>query len=116
MALYDSPEHTVSTYTSVPSTDAGGGVTLTYTLAQSGLACSINTASASEQERFAQMGIVVTHTVAILTADVTTAIVRGMKVITGDTSKSFHVRGISAGRSYGNIPAFTYLHCEEQLG
>ncbi len=115
MALHDNPPHSVTTYTVVSSTDAGGGVALTYTAAQTGLKCSINTASASEQERFAQMGQVVTHTIGILTSAITTAIVRGMKVVTTDRSESYHVKGIAAGRSYGNVPAFTYLFCEQVL-
>lgn len=115
MALYDNPPHRVTSYTVVSSTDGGGGVTLTYTAAQAAIPCSINTASASEREIFAQMGQVVTHTIAILSSAITTPIVRGMKVVADDTSLSFHVEGISAGRSYGSIPAFTYLHCSQQL-
>jgi hypothetical protein len=115
MALYDNPPHRVTTYTSDASRDAGGGTVVTWTAAQSGLPCSINTASASEREIFAQMGIVVTHTIGVLTSAITTPVVRGMKVVTGDRTESYHVRGISAGRAYGNVPAFTYLFCEQQL-
>ena len=115
MALHHNPPHRVTSHTVVSSTDGGGGVTLTYTAAQSAIPCSINTASASERVLFAQQGMVVTHTIAILSSAITTPIVRGMKVVADDTGLSFHVNGISAGRSYGNIPAFTYLHCEQQL-
>jgi molybdopterin synthase catalytic subunit len=116
MALHDNPPHRVTTYTSVTDNDDGGGGTaLTFTTAQSALPCSIDTASASERELFAQQGIVVTHKIGILTSAITTAIVRGMKVVTDDRSESYHVRGISAGRSYGSIPAFTYLFCEMQV-
>ena len=115
MALHHNPPHRVHSYTVGSSRDTGGGTDLTYTLAQSSIPCSINTASATERELFGQQGIVVTHTIGILTSAITTAITRGMKVVATDTSKAFHVHGISAGRKYGTIPAFTYLHCEEQL-
>jgi hypothetical protein len=115
MALHDNPPHRVTTYTSDASRDLGGGTAITYTAAQAALPCSIDTASASERELFAQQGIVVTHKIGILTAAITTAIVRGMKVVTNDRSESYHVRGISAGRTYGSIPPFTYLFVEQQL-
>lgn len=115
MALYDAPPHTVSTYSVASSTDSGGGTTLAYTLAQSGVACSINTASSSEREQFAQQGIFVTHTVAFLASKLTTELTRGMKLVTSDRSETYHVRGISHGRAYGTIPAFVYAFCEQQL-
>lgn len=115
MALHDSPPHLVSTYTLTVARDGGGGTARTYTLAQSAVPASVNTASASEQERFSQMGIFVTHTVAFLASALTTALTRGMKLVADDTSATFHVRGISTGRSYGSIPAFVYAYCEEQL-
>jgi hypothetical protein len=115
MALHDNPPHRVALYTSASGTDAGGGVSLTYTLSQSAIPCSINTASSSEQERFAQQGMVVTHTVAFLASVFTTTPKRGDKIVTADRTESFHVRGISYGRAYGNIPAFVYLACEQQL-
>lgn len=115
MALFDNPPHAVSTYTGAPTRDGGGGTTLTYTLAQAAVPCSINTASASERELFLQDGIVVTHTVAFLAAALTTPLARGMKLVAGDTSATFHVKGISAGRAYGGVPAFTYAYCEQQL-
>jgi len=116
MALYDSPPHLVSVYTSASGTDAGGGVQLTYTLSQSAVPCSINTASASEVERFAQMGQVVTHTVAFLSSQLTAGVARGAKLVTDDRSESYHVKGVSAGRAYGTVPAFTYCYCEQQRG
>lgn len=115
MALYDSPPHLITTYTSAAARDAGGGEVITYTAAQAALPCSIDTAGASEQLLFAQQGIVVTHKIGILTSAITTPITRGMKVVTDDRSESYHVRGISAGRSYGNIPPFTYLYAEQIL-
>ena len=115
MALHDNPPHRVTTYTVASSRDTGGGTTLSYTAADSALPCSIDTAGASERETFGQQGIVVTHKIGILTSAITTAVVRGMKVVTDDRSESYHVRGVSAGRSYGSIPAFTYLFCEMQV-
>ncbi len=115
MALHTNPPHAVTTYTVTSSTDSGGGVSLTYASAQSAVACSINTAGASERELFAQQGVVVTHTIGFLTATLTTALSRGMKFVADDTGLAFHVRGISHGRSYGGVPAFTYAYCEQQL-
>ena len=115
MALHDNPPHRVTTYTVASSRDTGGGTTLTYTAADSALPCSIDTAGASERETFGQQGIVVTHKIGILTSAITTAVVRGMKVVADDTAKAYHVNGISAGRAYGSIPAFTYLFVAEQL-
>lgn len=114
MALFDAPPHTVTTYTVVSGTDSGGGVTLTYTAAQSGLKCSINTAGSSTVLQYAQSQIRVTHTVAVLSSSITTAITRGMK-LTESGGLSFEVRGIRSGRAYGNVPAFTYLDCEQLL-
>jgi hypothetical protein len=115
MALYSYPPHRVTSHTVTTSRDAGGGTTYTFASAQSAIPCSINTAGASEVERYAQQGITVTHTVAMLSSAITTAIVRGMKVVTDDTSVAFHVKGIRSGRAYGGLPALTYLDCEQQL-
>lgn len=115
MALHDNPPHSVATYSVESSEDDGGGVTLTYTVAQSGVACSINTAGASTVELFAQDGIRVTHTVAFLSSVLTTDLTRGMKLVATDTSAAYHVKGIRLGRSYGRIPAFVYADVEEQL-
>lgn len=114
MPLYAAPPHRVSVYTAASGTDAGGGVELTYTLSQSAVPCSVNTASASEVERFAQQGQVVTHTVAFLSSVLTAGVARGAKLVTDDRSESYHVKGVSAGRAYGNVPAFTYCFCEQQ--
>ena len=116
MALFDNPPHLANTYTVNAGTrDAGGGTPLTYTIAQSSLPCSIQTASASEREMFAQQGIVVSHTVAYLTATASPAVTRGMKVVNQRTAKAYHVHGISSGEEYGNIPPLSYLYCEEIL-
>lgn len=115
MPLYDNPPHAVNTYTVASTQDTGGGTGLTYTLAQSSVPCSINTSSSSERELFAQQGIVVTHRVAFLSSVLTTPLTRGMKLVATDNSASYHVRGISTGRAYGNVKAFTYADCEEQL-
>lgn len=115
MALYTNPPHSVTLYTVNSSRDAGGGTLLTYTLAQSGVACSINTASATEIEQYAQKNIRVSHTVAFLSSTLSSTPTRGMKVVADDTSGVFYVRGIRSGRAYGGIPAFTYLDVEESL-
>ncbi len=115
MPLYDNPPHRVTHYTSASGRDDGGGTTLTFTLAQSAVAVSINTTSSSERELFAQLGMIVTHRVAALLSKFTTAPKRGDKLVADDNGATYHVLGISAGRSYGNIPAFVYLECQEQL-
>lgn len=115
MPLWANPPHRVNTYTVASGADAGGGTSLTYTAADSSVPCSINTASASERDIFAQQGMVVTHTVAFLTGVLTTPLARGMKLVAADTGLTFHVRGISHGRRYGSVPPFTYAHCEQQL-
>lgn len=115
--LYHNPPHTCSHFAPAGHTrDSAGGTTLTYpgSATQADVPCSINTAGASEVERYAQDGIVVTHTVAFLGRVLTSALVRGSKLTSG--SSSFHVRGIRTGRAYGGVPAFTYADCEEVLG
>ena len=114
MALHDNPPHSVTLSRPTTSRDAGGGTAVTYSALQSGVPCSINTAGAGEQELFAQQGMVVTHTVAILTSKLTTAPQRGDK-LTDENGLSYHVKGFSAGRRYGSIPAFTYCYCEQQI-
>lgn len=115
MALYDSAPHACATYSVNATRDAGGGETLAYTLVQSAVPCSINTASSSTQELFSQQGIQVSHTVAFLASVLTTAITRGFKLVAADTGASFKVEGIRAGRAYGRIPAFVYCDCSELL-
>ena len=115
MALYDSPPHRVAIYSVASATDSGGGTTLSYTLKQSAVPCSINTMSASEREQFAQQQIVVTHTIAFKSSAITTSLVRGDKIVAADDGGSYHVRGIRSGRAYGSVPAFTYADVEQQL-
>lgn len=115
MALHDNPPHLVNIYTVASGTDAGGGVELNFSLAMSNVPCSINTASASEQALYGQQGQVVTHTVAFLSATLTTPLVRGVKFVTADRSESYHVKGFSRGRAYGTIPAFVMAYCEMQV-
>ena len=116
--LYDNPPHSITLYgPPTAANDSAGGTNLTWgTTKQSAVPCSINTASASEIELFAQQGIAVSHTIAILTSELTTAAARGDKAIADDTSDAFHIEGIRAGRSYGNIPPFTYLTVRQLLG
>lgn len=112
MALWENAPHSVDTHSVTSGADDGGGVELTYTVAQSSVRCSINTVSAAEQLRYAQMQIFVTHTVAFLSSDLTTALTKGMKLVATDTSESYHIRGIRKGRAYGSVPALTYADCE----
>ena len=115
MALWENPPHAVSSYTSDVSRDGGGGTQLVFTLAQSAIPCSINTASASTISLYAQSAIRVTHTVAFLASAVTTALTPGMKLVADDTSDSYHIGGIRKGRAYGSIPAFVYADCDQIL-
>lgn len=113
--LWDNPEHRVTSYTLTTARDSGGGTTNTFTSAQASIPCQINTASASEVELYAQQGIRVTHTVSFKSSTLTTALVRGMKLVTDDTSASLHIQGIRKGRAFRSIPAFVYADCVEQL-
>lgn len=115
MALWDNPPHSISLSSVTSGTDAGAGTQLTYTVAQSGIACSINSASSSTKLLFAQQNIVCTHTVATLASTLTAVPKPGWKVQTTDRSESYHILGIRHGREYGNVPAFVYLDCEQQL-
>lgn len=114
MALYDSPPHVANILSSATSVDAGGGTTITYTAVQSGLACSISTASASTVLMYAQNQVQVTHTLAVESRRLSQAVAPGMKVTDGD-GLSYHVEGIRSGRAYGTIPAFTYLDLRQLL-
>ena len=113
--IWDDPPHRCSILSQSSARDDGGGVELTYTTIQSAVPCLINTASASEQAIYSQQGIVVSHTVSFKSSVLTTALVRGVKLVAADSGASFHVEGISAGRAFGSIPAFTYAHCSEQV-
>jgi hypothetical protein len=112
MPLYDAPPHTISLLKSGSSRDSGGGTSVSYTSAQTSVACSIKTASSSTKELFAQQEITVTHTVAVLASALTAVPEAGWKVTTADRAESFHVHGIRHGRAYGGVPAFVYLDCE----
>lgn len=112
--LYDSPTHSVTSYSLSTARESGGaGTAYTYTSAQSAVPCIVNTASASTQELFAQQGIRVTHTVSFLASALTTTLTRGMKLVADDTGVSLHVEGIRQGRAYGNIPALVYADCSQ---
>lgn len=115
MALYDSPPHSCSTYSVDSSRDSGGGETLAYTLVQTAVPCSINTASASTVDLYAQSQIRVSHTVAFLASVLTTELARGWKLVAADTSAAFRIEGLRAGRAYGRVPAFVYADVSELL-
>lgn len=92
-------------------------MTLTFSLAQSAIPCSIDTMSSSEREMFAQQGMIVSHRVGIRSELLSTAVKRDDQFRPDDTGAIYTIRGISAGRAYAElgIPAFTYLMCDEQL-
>lgn len=118
MPLYSNPPHRADVYSAMSVTrDGGGGTVIMYSSSpvQSSLPCSINTADSRTVEQFAQQGMVVTHTVGVLSSALTLPIERGWKVVNTRTSKAFHVQGISDGEAYGTIPRLTYLHCVETL-
>ena len=110
MALYDNPEHACSVYDVTSGTDAGGGVSLTYTLSQSGIPCSINLTGASRQERHGREVIVRTYSVGFLGSAVT--LTDGCKLVTSD-SRTLHVTAFRTGYAYGGIDALTYAEAEE---
>ncbi len=113
--LWDNPPHSIALYSVTSGADTGAGVLPTYTVAQSGIPCSINTTSASTQTLYAQSNIVVSHTIAILASVLTAVPVPGWKAQTTDRSESYHILGIRHGRAYGNVPAFVYLDCDQIL-
>lgn len=115
MALYDDPEHAVNTYSLASGQDAGGGNTANFTLVDAAVGCTINTASASTVEMYAQENIKVSHTVSFLLETLGTPLSRGMKLVATDTGGSLHVEGIRKGRAQGGIPAFLYADCSELL-
>lgn len=115
MALHDDPPHRSSISTLTTGTDLGGGVTHTFTTAQSDIPCSINAASSSEVERFARMQITVSHTVAYLASAMSVALAPGMKITNDRTSAAYHVHGIRSGEAYGSIPRFVYADVQELL-
>ena len=115
--LYTNPRHRISSYTSEPTRDDGGGTVLTYTVAQSAIPCSINTASANTIRLYAQSAISVTHTVGFLASVVTTDLTPGMKLVADDTGESYRIQGIRKGRAAPNnsIPAFVYADVDQLL-
>lgn len=113
--LWDNPPHLCTIQSVASGTDAGGGVTLTTTDVQTGVKCSINTASASTRLEFAQDQIAVTHTIAFLTSDLTVTPQRGWQLTADDTGVKYLIQGIRRGRAYGPVPAFTYIEVSELL-
>jgi hypothetical protein len=111
MPLYDSgtSPHTVTILAPTSSTDSGGGVSISFATRTSGVKGYLNALSASEQERFAQMGMFVTSQFS--TTDTTA--VRGDRLTYG--SRSFHIRGIRQTEAVGTIPVLCQLLLEETL-
>lgn len=108
MPLWDNPPHSGTLYTSVNTADSAGGHATTYTASQASVPCSISLASAATKELFAQQGVEVNFTVAVLSSALTAAVKRGDKFVASD-GFSHHIEGIRPGLAYGNVPAFTYL-------
>lgn len=117
MALHDNPPMRVTIYgPPTAARDGGGGEAVTWpTVRQAAVPCSIDTAGGTDRLVFSQMGMFVTHRIGILTSALSSDVARGDKVVADDTGDTFIVHGISKGRSYGNIPGFTYLSVESQL-
>jgi len=118
MSLYDDPEHTIDLYAPLDATkDTGGGVKLNYatTPNQADTPCIIATYGASMPSVFDQKQLVVRGRIGILTETLTVTPTRGWKGLTTDTGRTILFLGISPGRAYGGIPAFTYFDCEEWL-
>lgn len=114
--LYDDPPHRVTLKSSANTKGAGGGNVISYTTQQSDVPCLINTIGASQALVYAQMQIRVTHTVGILSSELTTTPQPGWK-IEDETGKTYLFKGIRSGRvsALGTIPALTYLDCEQWL-
>jgi len=111
MPLYDAATspHTVTILAATSSTDAGGGVSVSYATRTSGVKGYLNATSASERAIFSQMGMVVDATFS--TTDVTAQ--RGDKLTYG--SQSYHIRGIRKTEAVGSIPVLNQLLLELQL-
>lgn len=117
MALYDDPPMQATIYgPPTSSRDSAGGTNITWgTVRQSGVSASINTLSGSEIERFAQMGLTVSHRVGVLSSKLSNSVQVGDKIVADDTGESYHVKSIERGRAYGGVPSFTYLNVEQLL-
>lgn len=118
MALYDAPTHRVTLYSTTAgitaaTRDTGGGTALTYTSAQAAVPCLINTISANEQLRYAQVQVIVTHTIAFLSSVLTVTLAQEWKIVDDDTGDTYRIKGLRKGRQQGGIPAFTYADVEE---
>jgi hypothetical protein len=112
--LPDDPPHRCTSYSVATARDTGGGTTITYTLAQADIPCSINTLSSATQREYGQDQVTVTHCVGVLAAYLTTPITRGMKLV-DDRGSTYRVEGIRLGRAYGGISQLFYADCVEIL-
>lgn len=117
MAFADLLQHTMTVYPSANTQDASLGNVVGYGVARvTRTPCLLNAASADTQERFAQQGISVSHTIATSYAGVR----QGDKIIAFDKAGTqigvYHVHGLRTARQVGSIADFTYAHCEERLG
>jgi hypothetical protein len=119
MLLWDRPAHRCALYSVASSRDGGGGTTLTYTLEQSAIPCSVNTSGANESELFGQQNQSVSHTVGIRSEVLNVTPVPGWKIVVADLSISLHIEGIRRGRTppsgLGLLPAVYYFACRELL-
>jgi hypothetical protein len=119
MILWDRPAHRCALYSVASSRDGGGGTTLTYTLEQSAIPCSVNTSGANETDLFGQTNQAVTHTVGIRSDALTVTPAPGWKIVVTDLSVSLHVEGIRRGRTPPSglllLPAMYYFSCRELL-
>ena len=114
MPLWDSPPgqtFSVDVYYPTSTQDAGGGTSLSYTLRTAGVLGILNSASSSEKEMFAQMGMTVSHTFVHYG---TTTAQRGDKLLY--SGRSLHVVGINVNEAMGTIPTLSKLVLNEILG
>lgn len=115
MPLYSNPPHQITLLSVTSGSDAGAGVSLSYSTAQAAIPASVNTASASEVERFAAMQIEVTHVIAVLSSALSVTPARGWKATDDNTGATYHVEGIRAGQAYGRVPAFHHFSVRQLL-
>jgi hypothetical protein len=97
-------------YYPTSSADAGGGTSLTYAVRTAGVQGILNSASSSEKEMYAQMGLTVSHT--FVHAGETTA-QRGDKLVYD--SRSLMIVGINVNEAMGGIQTHSKLTLNEVI-
>lgn len=127
MPLYDRHEtpHRVDIYLpDAPTLDSGGGDKLNWPASpsQAAVHCLCSTFGSSTVRRQDREGNTTTHRVAFLTEELEVTLIAGTKFVTSatdpDPGKTFLITGLTtpgrpAGHAIQDIPAFTYVICEE---